>query len=182
MLDDSVAIGKKVNLRSKRIEDAEEDYRWRIDAELAELDATVVLRQSFSDYLSDFDQELKFPTPWVKRYAIETHQGTHIGNCMLYDIDTIAGQCELGILVGDKTYWDFGYGREAVLLLMSHTFAATSMNLLYLHTLAWNARARRAFAGCGFKEIGPVRKGGRDFIRMEISRREWERLEPASRP
>ena len=47
------------------------------------------------------------------------------------------------------------------------------MDRLYLHTLVWNARARRAFAGCGFREVKPVRRAGRDFVLMEITRGEW---------
>ncbi len=33
--------GIKINLRSKKIEDAEQDYEWRSDPELSALDATV---------------------------------------------------------------------------------------------------------------------------------------------
>jgi RimJ/RimL family protein N-acetyltransferase len=170
-----VRTGQKVVLREKRVEDAEDDHRWRSDQELAELDAAAVLRQPLKDFTRDYEQELRFPTPWVRRYAIDTLDGLHIGNCMLYDIDTISGQCELGILIGDRGYWNAGYGREALLLLMEECFAMLSMHRLYLHTLTWNARARRAFAGCGFREVGPERRGGKDFILMEITREEWER-------
>ena len=39
-----VIAGEKVVLRKKRIEDAEDDYAWRTDEELARLDATKPLR------------------------------------------------------------------------------------------------------------------------------------------
>ncbi len=61
-----------------------------------------------------------------------------------------------------------------MLLLIDECFKMPAMNRLYLHTLAWNARARRAFAGCGFREKGPDRRGGHDFILMELTRQEWE--------
>jgi RimJ/RimL family protein N-acetyltransferase len=177
--DDLIARGRKVILRNKRVEDAEDDHRWRQDTELAELDASSVLRQSLKDFRRDLEQELERPTPWVKRYAIETHDGVHIGNCMVYDIDTISGQGELGILLGNRDYWNGGYGREAVTLLMDECFKMESMNRLYLHTLSWNARARRAFAGCGLREVGPDRRGGKDFILMEITRAECAALRSA---
>lgn len=173
-MTDMMVTGRKVVLRGKRPEDAAADYGWRIDPELAELDAASVLRQPFEAFQRDYENELKFPTPWVRRYAIDTHEGVHIGNCMVYDVDTISGKCELGILVGNRAYWNEGYGREAVLLLMAECFEMPSMDRVYLHTLAWNARARRAFAGCGFREIRPVRRGGKDFILMEMTRSEWE--------
>ena len=168
-----IVVGEKVRLRMKRTDDAPDDHRWRQDPELAELDAASVLRQSLDDFARDLGNELKFPTPWVKRYAIDALDGTHIGNCMAYDIDTISGQSELGILVGERDYWNGGYGREAFKLLIDQLFQMDSMNRLYLHTLRWNARARRAFAGCGMREVGPDPRGGHDFILMEITRAEW---------
>ena len=115
--DDLVATGQKVILRRKRVEDAEDDHSWRQDPELAELDASTVLRQSLKDFKRDLEQELQYPTPWVRRFAVDTHDGLHIGNCMVYDIDTVAGQCEVGILLGNRGYWNGGYGREALSLL-----------------------------------------------------------------
>lgn len=175
-MSEIVARGVKVLIRRKRIEDGEDDYSWRTDPELAELDAASVLRQPWNDFLRDYENELKHPTPWVRRYGVDTLDGLHIGNCMVYDIDTISGQCEVGILLGNREYWDGGYGREALRLLMAECFGMEKMERLYLHTLVWNARARRAFAGCGFREVKPVRRAGRDFVLMEITRREWSAL------
>tara|TARA_A100001037_G_scaffold78349_2_gene70274 strand:- start:5465 stop:5998 length:534 start_codon:yes stop_codon:yes gene_type:complete len=175
-MSDIVAQGVKVLIREKRFEDGEDDHSWRANPELAELDAAMPIRQSLKDFLRDYENELKFPTPWVRRYGIDSLEGVHIGNCMVYDIDTIGGQCEIGILVGDKNYWSKGYGREAVKLLIDECFKMENMKRLYLHTLTWNARARRAFAGCGFKEVQQVRRAGRDFILMEIYREEWLRI------
>ena len=173
---DVIVAGKSVLLRAKSVGNAADDHRWRQDSELAELDAATVLRQSVEDFTRDLGNELKFPTPWVKRYAIDTHDGKHIGNCMVYDIDSISGQCEVGILVGERDHWNGGYGREAFKLLIDQCFQMESMNRLYLHTLRWNARARRAFAGCGMREVGPDPRGGHDFILMEITRAEWGAL------
>ena len=170
---DGFIEGTKVVLRPKHVEDAPDDHRWRQDPELAEQDAASVLRQGVADFTRDLETELKYPTPWVRRYAIDTLDGLHIGNCMAYDIDTISGQSEIGILVGDRDYWDGGYGREAFALLIDEMFKTPTMNRLYLHTLRWNARARRAFSGCGIREVGPDPRGGHDFILMEITRSEW---------
>ena len=173
-MSDVAAQGRLVVLRAKRIEDAEDDHGWRTDPELVELDAAVVMRQSLDAFRKDFEHELRSELPWMRRYAVDTLDGLHIGNCMVYDIDTVSGQCEVGILLGDRRYWNGGYGREAMQLLMGECFKMPAMNRLYLHTLAWNARARRAFAGCGFREKGPDRRGGHDFILMDITREEWE--------
>ncbi len=43
--------GKKVVLRDKRLEDAWQDYAWKIDPELSRLDATIPLDVPFQTYL-----------------------------------------------------------------------------------------------------------------------------------
>ena len=178
MVDGEVVRGRKVVLRTKRLEDAEDDYRWRVDDELAALDATSPLRMSLSEFIRSYESELREPMIWSRRYAIDTLDGLHIGNCMLYDIDTAAGEGELGIMVGERSHWDKGYGLEAMAQLVEQCFKISAMKKLYLHTLEWNARARRAFGKCGFRQVRAVRRSGRHFIRMEITREEWEMVRP----
>ena len=176
---DVVVRGRKVLLRHKRREDAEDDYRWRADEELAALDAAPPLRISMTEFLRIHEGELHHPFPWVRRYSIDTLDGKHIGNCMFYDIDTVKGEGEVGIMVGEREYWDYGYGVDAMAHLMDECLKMPAIKQLYLHTLEWNGRARRAFAKCGFREVRHVHRSGRDFIRMEITRQEWEELRPS---
>ncbi len=167
--------GDKVVLREKRIEDAPDDYAWRVDDELARLDATRPLRMSYEDFLKYSREELSYPSPRSKRIAIDTHDGEHIGNCMYYDIDLRRGETELGIMI-DRKYWNQGYGTDTVDTLLNHIFSTTPITRVYLHTLDWNHRARRSFAKSGFLEVKPVRRNGMDFIQMEVWRDAWERL------
>ena len=138
-----------VTLREKRLEDACQDYQWRIDEELATLDATTPLRMSYNNYLRLIEDELKRPVPWSVRFAIETHDGALIGNCMYYDIDDIRRQTELGILIGDRNYWNKGYGTDAVDTVCKYIFESTDFKRIYLHTLIWNKRAQKSFAKSG---------------------------------
>jgi RimJ/RimL family protein N-acetyltransferase len=46
---------------------------------------------------------------------------------------------------------------------------------VYLHTLEWNTRARKSFAKSGFREVKEVRRGGFDFVLMEVRREDWVR-------
>ena len=167
--------GSKVILREKRVEDAPEDHAWRSDEHLARLDATRPLRIAYGDFLRFFTDELDVPNPRSKRLAIDTLDGLHIGNCMYYDIDLRRGEAELGIMIGDRNYWDKGYGTDAVESLLCHLFTTLSLTRVYLHTLEWNHRARRSFAKVGFREVRQVRRSGMDFILMEASRSDWER-------
>ena len=165
--------GRLTILRDKRREDAEADYRWRVDAQLAELDATAPIRLSLDEYTRYFFDELEYPSPWSVRLAIDTLDGRHIGNIMYYDIDHRKRQAELGVMVGDREYWDRGCGSDAIQSLLLHVFRDTELDRIYLHTLTSNERARAAFLKCGFEEVRPVRRGGNDFMLMEVWQDRW---------
>ena len=165
--------GELVVLRSKRMEDAEADYQWRIDPELAALDATRPITITLKEYSRYHRDDLQFPSPWSVRFAIDTLDGHHIGNCMYYDIDTDNQRAELGIMIGDREYWSSGYGTDAVKTMLRHIFKKTRLTTVYLHTLADNIRAQRAFKKAGFSPDNEIRKDGYSFLRMEITREEW---------
>ena len=169
--------GQKVVLRDKRISDAINDYAWRCDDELARLDAVVPLRLSFSEFMSSYRWELEHLKQQRRRFGIETFDSRHIGNCMYYNMDGEKGQVELGIMIGDRAYWDQGYGSDAVATLVSHIFKETQLERIYLCTLDWNVRAQRCFQKCGFLACGHLVRQGDNFIIMEL-RRDWLRDKP----
>ena len=169
--------GERVVLRSKRMEDAEADYRWRVDPELATLDATRPITITLREYMRYHRDDLQFPSPRSVRLAIDTLDGFHIGNCMYYDIDTEQAQAEFGIMIGNSNYWNSGYGTDAVRTMLNYVFTSTWLHRIYLHTLTINSRAQRAFGKAGFEVNGQVRKDGFDFTLMEITRERWEELQ-----
>ena len=69
------------------LSDAAEDYSWRRDPELARLDAAPPSQLSFSIFLVSYAEELRHSSHRRRRFAIDTLDGKHIGNCMYYDID-----------------------------------------------------------------------------------------------
>ena len=179
---EEVIRGEKVVIRGKRIEDAPDDYAWRTDQELAKLDASQPLRMSYRDFLRFSKDELLYSGGTSRRLAVDTFDGEHIGNCMYYDVDHRRGRAELGIMIGKREYWGRGYGTDAVAALLTHVFTTLSIDLVYLHTLEWNQRARRAFAKSGLRETGTVRRSGLDFVKMEIGRQEWRAMRPPGAP
>ena len=167
-------VGNKTVLRTKSMDDAEADYSWRIDTELAGLDATRPVTLSFSEYLRYHRDDVAYPSPWSVRMGIDTDDGRHIGNCMYYDINTEKLQCELGIMIGDRNYWSQGYGTDVVKTALTHIFTTTELHRVYLHTLSTNLRAQKSFTKSGFKPLREVRRDGYEFMLMEIWRKEWE--------
>ncbi len=172
--------GKLCILRAKRLEDAEQDYSWRTDPELAALDASVPLTISLNEFMRYHRDEVEVPSPWSVRMGIDALDGRHIGNCMYYDIDPERRQAEVGIMIGDRGYWGRGYGVDALRTLLRHIFTETPLDHIYLHTLVGNERAQRAFTRAGFKPVVKLRRDGYDFLKMEVWREEWERQEQAA--
>lgn len=170
--------GELTVLRSKSMGDAEADYSWRIDPELAALDATRPVTLTFTEYLRYHRDDINYPSPWSVRMAIDTLNARHIGNCMYYDINTEKSQCELGIMIGDRDYWSKGYGTDVVKLALRHIFTSTELERVYLHTLSHNFRAQKSFTRAGFQIIRDVKRDGYEFVLMEIWRKEWEAAHP----
>ncbi|MBI4233042.1 MAG: GNAT family N-acetyltransferase [Chloroflexi bacterium] len=181
-MTEEMIAGEKVVLRTRRLSDAADDYRWRTDPELTQLDATTPLRMSLPDFLRYFQSELRDPSPWSKRFAIDDLEGRHIGNCMCYDIDVVKGEAELGILIGERDYWSKGYGTDAVVTLLRHIFTTMKLQRVYLHTLEWNHRARRSFEKSGFTPLRLVQRDGQTFMHMDVHKEEWLKLHPAPKP
>jgi RimJ/RimL family protein N-acetyltransferase len=174
-LKGGVIVGSKVRLRKKKLSDVRRDYTWQSDPELARLDAAPVLTVPFSVYLLDYSSGIHRPKPNRYPLAVETLEGRHIGNCTCYDIDEKKGEAQLGIMIGDRAYWDRGYGTDTVNTLVNHIFLTTGLRRLYLKTLDWNLRAQKCFQKCGFTPCGHLIRNGNNFVLMELKREQWEK-------
>ncbi len=179
-IEDSIIMDSKITLRDKSLADAPDDYAWGTDPELAHLDAAPLLTTSFARYLADYTYQLRYLPLIRHQFAIDTLEGKHIGNCVYYDVDETKGEAELGIMIGDRSCWDKGYGAEAVTTLVSYIFQQTSLKRIYLKTLQANNRARKCFQKCGFTPCGYLDRDGFSFLLMEIDRKQWQRQQTAT--
>ncbi len=166
--------GTKVRLGNKKLTDARNDYAWQSDPELARLDAAPRLTTSFAQYLMDYTWELHSPSPTRRRFAVKTQDGKHIGNCSYYNINETEEAAELGIMIGNRDYWDKGYGTDAVITLVNHIMQETKLNRIYLKTLESNIRAHKCFTNCGFTQYGHMTNDGNSFVLMELYREQWQ--------
>ena len=167
-------FGSKIKLRDKRLSDARNDYQWQTDSELTRLDAVPLLTTSFPQYLLDYTGELRYLISTRHRFAVETLDGKHIGNCVYYNVNETKGEAELGIMIGNRNYWNNGYGTDTVNTLVNHIFLQTNFKRIYLKTLDWNQRAQKCFKKCGFAPYGHLVRDGYDFVLMELHRKQWE--------
>jgi RimJ/RimL family protein N-acetyltransferase len=171
--------GQKTRLREKKLMDVRNDYQWQADPELAKLDAAPTLDMSFSVYLLDYSTVVSHKDRRRFPLAIETLDGKHIGNCTCYDIDLKNGEAQVGIMIGDKAYWDQAYGCDAINTLVDYVYKTSGLNRLYLKTLDWNKRAQKCFSKCGFTPCGALKRDGYNFLLMEMTREQWEKAKSA---
>jgi len=173
-VEGEVARGDRVVLRSKRVADAEADYAWRKDPELASYDASKPISTAFEDYLALYEDDLAHPTPFRRSFAVEDSEGRHIGNVMVYNIDVLKGEAEVGVTIGERLYWSRGFGTDTLKALVGYVFTETTLTRLYLKTLDWNLRAQRCFQRAGFVQYDTSRRSNGTFILMELRRSDWE--------
>ena len=177
-------------------EEAARVYRWSRDAELLRLsggEPTELTLEEFREQLRGdhqdlFDHRRMF---FILARPFDSAQGELIGRVGCFAIDWTRRDGELGIVIGEPTFWGKGYGRAAVTLLLRHLFETTLLERIYLFTYPENMRAQRCFATCGFRSLGSARRfsierGEHDGVEMEITRQEflelWNTRAPAASP
>ena len=160
--------GDKIILKNKSIDDFAKDYIWRTDPELATLDASYPLEINFKSFIKAYKSEIKKNEKNTARFSIFADKNKHIGNSMFYNINHFSKSMELGIMIGDKNYWNKGYGSDTIQTMVNHIFSFTNFNKIYLHTLKWNIRAQSSFKKSGFENLRDVQKDGKNFAYMEI--------------
>lgn len=110
----------------------------------------------------------------------ETHKV--IGNAGLPRFDQINQNGEVGIFIGDKSYWGNGYGGEALSLMLDFGFNILNLYNIRLSVFEFNEPAIRCYEKIGFKEAGRIRgarmMGGRryDQIYMDMIASEYESI------
>jgi RimJ/RimL family protein N-acetyltransferase len=165
---------RRIILCKKQLDDAVNDYSWKTDPELARLDACPPLDMPFNEYLYLYINELQMSPVLKQEYSIETSNGVHIGNCAYYNVNRFKGEAEVGIMLGNRQYWNQGYGTEAMILLVDYIFNKHNFKRVYLKTLESNVRAQNCFLKCGFTNCGKKKQDGDNFIVLELQREKWQ--------
>ena len=114
------------------------------------------------------------------RYEEYSENWTAIGTCSFHEIDWRIRKAEVGIVIGEKGYWNKGYGTETMRLLLKHGFNTLNLNRIALRVFSNNPRAIRSYEKAGFVVDGHLRqaeyKDGQYFdeIIMSVLREEWQ--------
>jgi len=174
-------FGKRVRLRALNQEDLPLFVEWLNDPEVVR-GLTHYQPFSLEDEKDWYEGMRKMPQeerPLMVDVRIDT-KWKPIGDLGLFGIDWRIRSAEFGIVIGEKAYWDQGYGTEAMELILKHGFETLNLNRIYLRVYEDNLRAIRVYKKTGFKQEGNLRQAHfqdgsyMDVILMSILRSDWD--------
>jgi RimJ/RimL family protein N-acetyltransferase len=162
---------------------------------ISPLTATGTSIQWFSDpdvhkFLSRKRITLKEERQWIRslkkkknkerHFAIDTFDHVHIGSIGLI-LNHQDRRGRLGIVIGDKNYWNKGYGTDAIACILKYGFTKLHLHRIDLTVFDYNKRAIRVYKKLGFKVEGAQResifykKRFYNTLLMGILYKEWAR-------
>jgi RimJ/RimL family protein N-acetyltransferase len=178
-------LGKNVRLRALERGDLPRCLRWVNDPEIIRY-TSINIPFSYEKEEQWLNQQSELSAAQGQNLAIEVIVGSdwvHIGNTGLFGIEPIHNAGEFGIIIGEKEYWNKGYGRETAKLMLKHGFEDLNLNRIYLKVFVDNLRGIKAYESAGFVKEGVMRqamyKNGKynDIVLMSVLHSEWKGFE-----
>jgi len=176
-----VIIGERVRLRAMEKEDLPAFVRWFNDPEVRR-NLKIVQPLSMGQEEKWYADILTTPVE-EHPLCIEVKQGENwvfVGNLGFLHINQHDRSAEVGILIGEKQFWNKGYGAEAMRLIVGHGFENLNLNRIYLHVYETNPRGKHSYEKAGFSVDGRLRQArfleGKyvDVFIMSILNSEWD--------
>ena len=164
-------VGKKCYLSPMDLNDAEKYTEW-----LNDLEISIGLGHVYEGILNvDSEKEILKDLSKKHNYSIlDIETNELIGSCGFLEVDNLNQIAEIGIFIGNKYFWNKGYGTEAMMLLMDYGFKALNLHNILLRVFSFNEMAIKCYNKIGFKVIGKrreaLKRGDKTFdvIYMDI--------------
>jgi len=173
--------GNQIRLRAIEISDLPLFVRWLNDPEVR-LGLQIYLPFSQTEEEKWYEGMLKRPEeehPLL--IEIETPNGwVPVGNCGFFALNWRLRKAEIGIFIGEKKYWNQGYGSEVMRQVLKLGFEGMNLNRISLQVYTNNPRAIRAYEKVGFVHEGRLRQAHydsgqyHDILIMSMLRSEWQ--------
>ena len=175
--------GHNLRLRSAERADIPQFLRWVNDPEVVE-NLEVYAPIGTVEEEGWFEEMKKRPID-EQTLVIEVHpegeddKWVVIGNTTFIRINEKVRYAEIGIMIGEKDYWNKGHGTEAMGTMCRYAFEELNLNRVWLRVYDTNPRGRRAYEKAGFVYEGTLRqaeyKHGRyiDVHVMSVLTSDW---------
>jgi diamine N-acetyltransferase len=153
-------FGDHIRLRAIEREDIPTFVRWLNDPEVCH-GLSIFAPMSHAEEERWFETRLGRTDEYV--FAVEALVETearwvHIGNAGLDGIDWKNRDCIFGIMLGEKAYWNRGFGTETTILMLRFAFGELNLHRVELEVFDFNKPAIRAYEKAGFRLEGTRRE------------------------
>ncbi len=177
-------LGDQVRLRAIEKEDLPFYTRWLNDPDVRR-GLSLIMPLSMAEEEEWYATMLK-RSPYERPLAIEIQPDIQkdiwvfVGNCGLFEIDWQNRLAEFGIHIGEKSYWNQGFGTKVMRLMLKHGFENLNLHRIWLRVFENNERALRAYEKAGFTLEGKFREAqfieGKyvDVMIMSMLQSEWQ--------
>ncbi len=176
----AVLRGVKTVLRPIDENDLELLHKWENDPEVTYfLNADRYRSMSHEEIQRRYRQIRMDPT--MELFIIETLRGERIGMIGYDNFSVERRSFRVYIGIGEKQYWNQGYGTDAMCALLRYGFSNLQVERIYLSVYDFNDRAIAAYRKCGYKVDGVRRNvalvDGQwcDSIEMSVTAADFER-------
>lgn len=154
---DSPFEGRLIRLRAYEPEDEPLLHQWYNDPEVTQY---LMLRYPLSHRTErEFVERTMQPEHGNAHFAVVLKDGGElVGGTGLSLRQPENREGLLGISIGNKAYWDRGYGTDAMRTLCRFGFEQMNLHRIELEVFAANERARRVYERVGFQVEGVRRQ------------------------
>lgn len=153
---------------------------WRLDKEINKYDPRPIphnskeLVEECVNHCKRFDTEIIIENINDRKYRyfmISNKENQLIGFVNFFCIDKVKKQGEMGVIIGDKSYWSKGVGHRAVSATINYIFNNMDIDRIYIETGEANKPALGLFEKLNFKRCGEyIEDESFKFIIMEKKR------------
>ena len=144
-------VGERCYLSPIDPEDARAFTAWLNDAEVA---AGVTFTRRVINVEQEREGLAKLAAEPYSFAIVALDDDELLGSCGIGGVSAVDRTGELGIMIGNKEFWNRGFGTEAVRLLLRFAFLTLNLNNICLTVHSFNERAIRCYEKCGFKHCG----------------------------
>ncbi len=164
--------GSRVYLRPVEKEDLPQFYIWFNDPELRGLTGEVYPTSQAG--MEEFYNKIQADPHRVWFGIVLCENDQLIGEAGLLRMFPAWRTTDLTIIIGEKTAWGKGYGREAIELLLDYAFGYLNFHRVSIGVVGSNQQALRFYERVGFVQEGIQRDGYyhnhayQDFVMMSL--------------
>ncbi len=146
--------GKKVIIKPLAEKHLPVCFRWVQDPEVTRFTRFPIPKNMKAE--REWYREMRKRSQTNKLFAIhDENTNKYIGTIGLHKIDTkLNKNCFAGILIGEKSFWNRGYGTDAMKTILHYCFKTLKLHKVSLTVDPKNKRAIHCYKKAGFRQEG----------------------------